>query len=1140
MIHDKDIVKRERIACAPWRQLAAVVGLAAFFFCVGSLAQTATAGPRGENIAAGEVNINRHGSNTQITASDGAIIEWRDGFDIPANESVRFLQPGSWASVLNKDYSNNATMIDGLLSANGTVIVTNPYGVFIGGSARLNVGHLIAAAGNISNEDFLSGSLNFDGLDGNVINSGRIRADGVALLGRQVANHGQIVGAKESVLLVSGDEVWLGEHGNPIRIGLGPLNPETPAVENTGIIRAHRGNVRLAAGDMLGLAVRNTGTIRAAKIEITNTHGDIHVAGVLDASSRARVGQGGSISVVGERIALLDASLDASGATGGGEILIGADRGGESIIADAVPIPRTSAVVIDANTTIHANARKDGNGGKVVVWGDDMARVHGEISVQGGKEGGDGGFVETSSHGILDLTRAPDLRSPSGGTAGHWLIDPANIVIKESTSPDIEPVSETEFYTVFEAASDLPDPSVVDAGALVDALAVGGTVTVTTEVSGSVGDAVGTISLESPLVIPNDPDLQSIAVLQLLAADTITIQEEIINQDEDLTLALIFVANDNFLMVDTPGLIGIVGGQNEAGEQDSKKNPNFQLGDLIIQDSIDTGAAGGPMIFGGVNIALEDGATLNSEGSNIILVGVNPVIDPDQQEPLGSISIAGELQTHGGVASLRSDDTIELASGGLIETGGGIVELISPTTEISAPIDTGGGTLLVVDSTQITLNAEAKTQGGSLAFSAAGGAIDIQAPITTEGGSISISSSAVEDSEGNLEGGSITISGPGNVIDSQLALAEEIADDDIGGSVVLVADSDIHVDSSIRSGGAAISFVGLGEFASTGSVNAVRETLGTQGQLIAGVLAIKAGENTNIGGDLSAETLNISGASSNDGTLTFSNSPTLRSVRTVIDELDSSIQAIWLQAGSGTGTLATVDALTSTPRFEGATTTSNPVRFSINQDADISDSALPNADQFGAGNVAGLEYRLQSIGIYHLPENPPIPQTTGFISLETPEKFAGSQLQLGTGVGAEIAAGTTLDLQSFTLAVADSFAITPSVCRRPRFPNVSGSSPDKTLDVEPNVVLSTGDLASGSICTQCRSQFEWRGKSELRRERQAGRRRHCAIRRIWTDPRLPGQPRDGKWRHGFPAQHRLGPWRVFLLAHPGCQSRGRS
>ena len=1061
MSHYKDIVKRERNACAAWRQFAAVIGLAAFSLCMGAFAQTATAGPRGENVAAGDVDINRHGNTTRITASDGAIIEWREGFDIPANESVRFLQPGSWASVLNKDYSNNATTIDGKLFANGTVMIANPYGIYIGGSARLNVGHLIAAAGNISNEDFLAGSLKFDGLDGNVINSGRIQADGVALLGRQVANHGQIVGANESVLLVSGDEVWLGEHGNPIRIGLGPLDLATPAVENTGVIRANRGNVRLAAGDMLGLAVRNTGSIRAAQIEITNTGGDIHVAGVLDASSHARVGQGGSISVVGERIALLDARLDASGGTGGGEILIGADRGGESIIADAVPIPRASAVVIDANTTIHADARKDGNGGKVIVWGDDMARVHGEISVQGGKNGGDGGFVETSSHGILDLPRAPLLRAPAGEKAGQWLIDPANVVIKESTSPDIEPVSDTEFYTVFEPASDLPDPSVVDAGAVVDALAVGGNVTVTTEVSGSVGDALGTISVESPLVIPNDPDLQSIAVLQLLAADTITIQEEIINQDEDLTLALIFVANDNFLMVDAPGLIGIVGGQNEAGEQDSKKNPNFQLGDLLIQDSIDTGAAGGPMIFGGVNISLEDGATLNSEGSNIILVGTNPVTDPDQQEPLGSISIAGELRTHGGIASLRSDDTIELVSGSLLDTGGGIVELISPIAEISAPIDTGGGTLLVVDSTQITLNAELKTQGGDLAFLAAGGAIDIQGPITTEGGSISISSSAVEDSEGDLEGGAITLSGPGNVIDSQLLVSEEVADEDIGGPITLIADSDISVGASIRSGGGAIKFVGLGEFTSTEPVDAIRETVGTQGQLIAGVLEIKSAQSSNIGAGLSGETLNISVATSNDGTLTFSNSPTLRSVQTDVDGLDTSVQGTWLQAGAGNGNLATVDALTGTPRFEGAAPTDNPVRFSINQDADISDSALPNADQFGAGNVAGLEYRLQSIGIT-IAGDPPIPQTTGFISLETPEKFAGSQLQLGTGAGAEIAAGTTLDLQSFTLAVADSFAITPQFAEGLASPTI-GVVSGQNLDVEPNVVLSTGDLASGSI-----------------------------------------------------------------------------
>ena len=412
---------------------------------------------------------------------------------------------------------------------------------------------------------------------------------------------------------------------------------------------------------------------------------------------------------------------------------------------------------------------------------------------------------------------------------------------------------------------------------------------------------------------------------------------------------------------------------------------------------------------------------------------------PTEQEPLGSISIAGELQTHGGVASLRSDDTIELASGGLIETGGGIVELISPTTEISAPIDTGGGTLLVVDSTQITLNAEAKTQGGSLAFSAAGGAIDIQAPITTEGGSISISSSAVEDSEGNLEGGSITISGPGNVIDSQLALAEEIADDDIGGSVVLVADSDIHVDSSIRSGGAAISFVGLGEFASTGSVNAVRETLGTQGQLIAGVLAIKAGENTNIGGDLSAETLNISGASSNDGTLTF----LIARLFVACERLSTNWTRPYRQSGFKRGPAPEPwppsTRLPAHPASKEPQQQAIPCAFAIIQDADISDSTLPGADQFGAGNVAGLEYRLQSIGTTTV-GNPPVPQTTGFISLETPEKFAGSQLQLEPGWGPRLPQEQRSTSRALPSPLETPLPL-PLNSRTASLPRVSGSSP---------------------------------------------------------------------------------------------------
>ena len=1054
MSGQKNIQKRQTGVQAGGRRLAAVLLLAT----LAVFAQTppVVAGPAGESIAAGDVNITRRGDATKIRASDGAIIDWHQGFDIAPHESVRFLQPGAWAQVLNRDHSNDATQIGGRLSANGTVVIANPYGVYIGGQARLNVGHLIGAAGHISNEDFLAGSLRFSDLRGDVSNYGRIEADSVALLGRRVANHGQIVGAKESVLLVAGDEVWLGERDSPIRVGLGPMDLETPAVENTGLIRAKSGHVRLAAGDMLGLAIRNSGSIRARQIEITNTSGDIHISGTLDAANTGKNGQGGSVRVAGDRIALLGASIDASGKRGGGEIRIGAERGGDPIVTGTIELPPASAVVIDGETSLRADALRYGDGGEIIVWGEEMARVHGEISVQGGRSGGDGGFVETSGLQVLDLPRAPDLRAP-GGKAGHWLIDPANIVIKESTSPDIEPVNETEYYTVFEPMSDQPDPAVVAAGAVVDALEVGGQVTVTTEVANSIGEAAGTITLESELVIENDPGrLTNTALLQLLAADTITIQAPIRNEDESLTLALVFVANDNFLMVDIPELRGIAYGQEEAGEQNSKENPNFQLGDLVIQENIETGATGGPMIFAGVNLVVEDGAALDSNGGDIVLVGFNPVTDAEQAEPPGAISIAGSIETRGGEASLRSNGTIDL-SGGHLNTEGGPARFHTPTLNILAPVDTGGGSLSSLESTQITVSSNVQTHGGPLSFSTAGGDIDLQAALITEGGTVSLNSSVTEDSEGTSVGGSITLSGPGTLIDTQLAAGEEVTDDDVGGSVTLTADSDIAVDGGIQSGGNAIQIVGLGSFDSTGAIDAVRATPGTEGQFIAGALDLKVAQNASIGGNLSAQTLDVRAGSGNDGTLSFAGNPVLRSVQSELEENTTAIQGIQLQAGIGSGNLASVDNLLGGPRFEGGTATDNPVRFAVIQDADMTDDTLPSTDQFGAGHVADLEYQLNSVGT-----DSTGPQTSGFITLTDKQKFSGAQLQLGTGTGASFESGEKFDLKSLILGVETSFEIDSAFAEAILAEDI-GIISGSDLAIADGVELSAGNGASGSM-----------------------------------------------------------------------------
>ena len=58
-----------------------------------------------------------------------------------------------------------------------------------------------------------------------------------------------------------------------------------------------------------------------------------------------------------------------------------------------------------------------GSGGNVVIWSDQHTVFAGAISVTGGALGGDGGFVETSSHGVLAFDGTAD-RFGAEGQAG--------------------------------------------------------------------------------------------------------------------------------------------------------------------------------------------------------------------------------------------------------------------------------------------------------------------------------------------------------------------------------------------------------------------------------------------------------------------------------------------------------------------------------------------------------------------------------------------------------------------------------------------------------------------------------------------------------------------------------------------------
>lgn len=168
----------------------------------------ALAGPDGPRVVHGSASFSRSGATTVIHTSHTAVINY-NAFGIAPHETVRFVQPDASSRVLNRVTGALPTHIDGTLLANGRVYITNPAGVYFGDGAIVNAGAIYAAAGSITNADFIRGIDRFYDLKGEVVNRGVIQADAAYLLGRRVANFGCIV-ADGVVVMASADEILVG------------------------------------------------------------------------------------------------------------------------------------------------------------------------------------------------------------------------------------------------------------------------------------------------------------------------------------------------------------------------------------------------------------------------------------------------------------------------------------------------------------------------------------------------------------------------------------------------------------------------------------------------------------------------------------------------------------------------------------------------------------------------------------------------------------------------------------------------------------------------------------------------------------------------------------------------------------------
>ncbi|HEY2338523.1 MAG TPA: filamentous hemagglutinin N-terminal domain-containing protein, partial [Burkholderiales bacterium] len=796
------------------RTLAYAVGAA---FAASAL--PAFANPSGGSVAAGGASFVTSGNSLIVTNTPGAIINWQQ-FSIQKDEITRFIQQSAASGVLNRVIGQNPSLILGQLTSNGRVFLINPSGIAFGQGAMIDVAGFAASTLNISDADFLSGRMRFvgSGAEGKLTNAGTIRtAEGgsVWLIAPNVENQasGVITSPKGEVVIAAGKTVELVNSRTP------DLRVEFVAPENQAI---NAGEVVAASGvvGIYGTLIKNSGRVSASGAEVGDggkvvfkatkditlestsrveangaqggeitvqaEGGTALVSGAVEAKGESA--KGGTIRLLGSQVGVTaSTTVDASGASGGGSVLVGGDFQGSN-----AAVQNAQNTYVGTGATIRADAGAQGDGGKVVVWADGATAFGGTISARGGLLGGDGGNAEVSGKEFLLYRGLADLRAPRG-RAGDLLLDPNDITIIHD--PTDQTVAVTGFLTTlgppFEflgnaASSTLNDATINAQLASANVRVKTGSGTITFDTSSGAG---GNIDLHAPVSTPTNltfdanNDLSFIgggSTMVDLQGGQLTLRGKTgaISETGGSTLdlaggtLLLMIAGTGIGTSGTPfvttGMTDLAATTTASGGifiQNS--GSNILLRSSLTGDDLTGGGtqnASGLSTQGG-DISLQNTGNISSEvGADIVAKGAD--------NPVGNGSAGGAVTatSTGGSVTLRNVDARGGNATGLTGDGGagGVLTVTA-----------GGGT--------VTLNGSVQTDGGSPGATGtygSGGAVTVSGsagvaindPITTKGGNVSISSSAgsvtsnasgdittTATANSGINSGNVTISGAAGV-----------------------------------------------------------------------------------------------------------------------------------------------------------------------------------------------------------------------------------------------------------------------------------------------------------------------------------------------------------------------------------------
>ncbi len=262
-------IGRSRLSI-PLKALSAFLAVVMFFWPVAPVMGRNL--PSGWNVVKGQVTVTVNGKTMTVDqATAKAIVNW-DSFDVGKGYTVDINQISTKAAMLARVVGANASEILGSLKATGGLYLVNPNGILFGSGAVIDVNRLIASTYDISNDDFWSGNLKFQGDSGaSVVNRATINAESAALIGKNVENYGTI-NASQAALVGAAGPVKLDNFGNGANLSIdfsGLTGAHDTKVVNEGTINAAGGEAILTAEAGKGLVEANNGTVVASSAEFS-------------------------------------------------------------------------------------------------------------------------------------------------------------------------------------------------------------------------------------------------------------------------------------------------------------------------------------------------------------------------------------------------------------------------------------------------------------------------------------------------------------------------------------------------------------------------------------------------------------------------------------------------------------------------------------------------------------------------------------------------------------------------------------------------------------------------------------------------------------------------------------------------------